>query len=125
MPSTQAATIEKSSTRIPLPPPPPPLPPYFSESNTSLGSQTSFIPPPPPVTRLGSDRTIDDAELCDVPSLSDCRAPEAINHSRVMLQKMQSRLRMKMKKKGGVSGEQEAESSRGAKSDAKVDVRVS
>ena len=66
-----------------------------------------------------------DSEMTDVSTLSDCRAPEAINHSRVMLQNMQSRLRKKMKIRGGASGSQGVESSEEAKSGGKVDIRVS
>lgn len=65
-----------------------------------------------------------DSDLSDVSTLSDYKAPEAINHSRVMLQNMQSRLRKKIKKRGGVSGSQGVESSAEAKNDGKVDIRV-
>ena len=63
--------------------------------------------------------------MSDASTLSDCRTPEAINHSRVMLQNMQSRLRKKIKKRGGASGSQGVGSSGEAKSDGKVDIRVS
>ena len=125
MSSTPAT--ETDSTGIPLPPPPPPIPFALSKSKSSLVPQTSFIPPPPPPPN--SDGILElthDSEHSDVSTLSDCRAPEAINHSRVMLQKMQSRLRKKMKKKGGVSGSQGAESrSVEAKNNGKIDIRVS
>ena len=63
--------------------------------------------------------------MSDVSTLSDCRAPEAMNHSRVMLQNMQSRLRKKMKKRGGATGSHGMESGGEVKSDGKVDIKVS
>lgn len=49
----------------------------------------------------------------------------ALNHSRDMLQKMQSRLRKKMKKRGGVSAGQEEDCGGVSKNDGQVDIRVS
>ena len=53
------------------------------------------------------------------------RAPVALNHSRDMLQKMQSRLRNKMKRRGGVSSGREEESGGASKNGGQVDIRVS
>ena len=49
----------------------------------------------------------------------------AINYSWDMLQKMQSRLRKKMKKRGGVSVGREEECSGVSNNDGQVDIRVS
>ena len=50
----------------------------------------------------------------------------AVNNSRDMLQKMQSRLRKKMKKKGRVNcGGREGETDGERKDDGKLDIRVS
>ena len=49
----------------------------------------------------------------------------AINHSLDMLQKMQNRLRKKMKKRGGGSVRREEGCSGVSKNDGQVDIRVS
>lgn len=49
----------------------------------------------------------------------------ALNHPLDMLQKMQSRLRKKMKKRGGVSVGREEDCSGMSKNDEQVDIRVS
>lgn len=112
---------------IPLPPPPPPIP--LSLSKSSLTPFTVNVPPPPP---LPSPRLVREGDLDWTVSsiLSDnlsVRAvergtPVAIKRSRDVLQKMQYRLRNKMKKRGGVSAGGRQEVERG--DDGKVDIKV-
>ncbi len=73
---------EESVGTIPLPPPPPPIP---------TAPPTPHIPPPPPTPRLPDLPAVDGGE-----SVGSER-----NEQRDLLQKMQHRLRTRMKK-GGV-----------------------
>lgn len=124
-PPSMTSTPVADSDKIPIPPPPPPIP--FSVSKSSLTPLASHVPPPPPTPRVHSmelDST-NNSDFSDNLSAGDGRAPLAINHSRDMLQKMQSRLRKKMKKRGGVGGAQDVETTGGeTKDEGKLDVRV-
>ena len=77
-------TTEESVAKIPLPPPPPPIP---------TAPPTPHIPPPPPTPRLPDFLAVDGG--------GEGVASE-LNEQRDLLQKMQHRLRTRMKKKGGV-----------------------
>ena len=90
--------LAESDTKIPVPPPPPPLP------------ATPLIPLPPPTPRLPSERN---------PSLGDTPDVASINHSKNVLQKMQHRLRSRIKKKGGEQGGETVKND-----DSNVDIKV-